>query len=252
MLSATSWKHQSLRFHLQKGWHYLVALSTCKQLKINKQVFCLPWVKCSCSHPLCIYKVTISASSDNLEASIEPFLLAKDGDVSLSPSAPWTKVKIANRCFFSVCKIPNFTFQHHEVTFHLCLWWQSGSINRPFLLAKEGDFALSACVCLASALQVVTRWWQFSVILAIFSDLAATINYLPLKSLTNNNTNAPLCQLSCRKILVCPSHQWTLFLWRYTHLLASTLVVLPRIGGVSEGIDDAKFDDGIVQWSHHT
>ena len=49
-----------------------------------------------------------------------------------------------------------------------------------FLLAEDGDVALSPHVRLASASQVVKRWWQFSVIwLPRFSNLAAAINYLP-------------------------------------------------------------------------
>ena len=54
--------------------------------KIGKQVFCLPWVKCSRSHPLCIYRVAISASSDELEASIAAFSATEEGDVASSPS----------------------------------------------------------------------------------------------------------------------------------------------------------------------
>ena len=63
-----------------------MALSACKQLKISKQVFCLPWVKCSHLHPLYIYLVAISASSDALEASIASFSAVKEGDVASSPS----------------------------------------------------------------------------------------------------------------------------------------------------------------------
>ena len=48
----------------KRGRHCLVALLACKQLKIGKQAFCLPWVKCSRLHSLSIYRVAISASSD--------------------------------------------------------------------------------------------------------------------------------------------------------------------------------------------
>ena len=36
---------------------------------------------------LCIYKVAINASSDELEASIASFSAAKEGDVASSPSS---------------------------------------------------------------------------------------------------------------------------------------------------------------------
>ena len=44
------------------------------------------------SHPLCIYKVAISASSDELEAPIAGFSAVKEGDVASSPS-PLEKIK---------------------------------------------------------------------------------------------------------------------------------------------------------------
>ena len=81
---------------------------------------------------------SICASRDNLEAWIEPFLLAEEGDVALSPFAPRTKVKSASREFFSVCKVPSFAFQQNEVTFHLRFQRQSGSMNRPVSTCRRG------------------------------------------------------------------------------------------------------------------
>ena len=53
----------------------------------------LPW------HPLCIYRVAISASSDELEAAIASFSAVKEGDVALSPSPLANNQRSANRFF---------------------------------------------------------------------------------------------------------------------------------------------------------
>ena len=104
----------------------------------------MPWVKCCRLHAFCIYKVAINASSDELGASIASFLAVKEGNVASSPSTPRTKIESASRYFFSVCKVPNFAFQLHEVTFHLRFQRQSGSINRLVSTCKRGRRCLVA------------------------------------------------------------------------------------------------------------
>ena len=96
MLPATRWKPQSPHFSSKRGRCCLVALWFFANEKIGKQMACLPWVKCSLSHPLCIYQVAMSASSDALEASIGVQRVTKEGGVALSPS-PLGKKKIGKQ-----------------------------------------------------------------------------------------------------------------------------------------------------------
>ena len=87
-------------FSFKRARRCLVALFAYEQLKSGKQIFCLLGVKCYRSHALCIYKVAISASTNELEASIAAFSATKEGDVASSSSRPWTKERIASRYFY--------------------------------------------------------------------------------------------------------------------------------------------------------
>ena len=69
-------------------------------------VFCLPLVKCCRSHAPCICYVVMRASSDELEASIDPVVLAPEVEVSPSPSAPPTKERLQAGNSFPTVKWP--------------------------------------------------------------------------------------------------------------------------------------------------
>ena len=94
------------------------------------------------SHPLCIYLVPMSASSNALEASITLFSASKEGDVALSPSTPQAKERITSRQFFPGVKCPALPAS--------CMKSHSISASRDnleasidlFLLAEEGTAAL--------------------------------------------------------------------------------------------------------------
>ena len=81
---------------------------------------------------------------------------------------------------FSMCKVPNFACQLHEVTFYFHFQRQSGSINRPVSSCRRGRRCLVAarlpCLGFAGGQKVV----------AVFSNLAAVINYLPFISLARS------------------------------------------------------------------
>ena len=85
-LPAASWKHQLLRFKLHKRAtlpRRPLRLETIKDRQTGVLVAVgkvVPW------HPLCIYRVAISASSDELEAPIASFSAVKEGDFASSPS----------------------------------------------------------------------------------------------------------------------------------------------------------------------
>ena len=59
-------------------------------------------------HALCIYKVAISTSSDELEASIPAFSAAKEGDVASLPSPLVNTSRSANRYLLAVGKVLPF------------------------------------------------------------------------------------------------------------------------------------------------
>ena len=62
---------------------------------------------------LCIYKVAMSASSDELEASIASFSATKEGDVASSPS-PLVKLKDRQTgVLFAVGKVLPFALPLH-------------------------------------------------------------------------------------------------------------------------------------------
>ena len=87
-LPATSWKHQSTRLQLKKRAilpHRLLHYVQTKDWQASKFFLC---VKSPTSHTSCMKQHAICASSDELEASIDPFVLAQECDVAPSPSAP--------------------------------------------------------------------------------------------------------------------------------------------------------------------
>ena len=84
-LPATSWKPELLRFQLRKRATLPRRPLHLQTIKDRQTGICLPWVKCCRLHAVCIYRVAINASSDELEASIAAFSVAKEGDVASSP-----------------------------------------------------------------------------------------------------------------------------------------------------------------------
>ena len=115
-----------------------------KTLKIGKQVFCLPSVKCCRSHAPCICYVVMRASSDELEASIDPVVLAPEVEVSPSPSEPLTKERLqAGNLFPTVKWPPSHATCRKYVTCHLP---RSDDLYVPFdpqRIAKEPNAARS-------------------------------------------------------------------------------------------------------------
>ena len=84
--AATRWKPQLWGNVLQKRATLPRRPLRLETFKDRQTDFCLPWVKCSHLHSLYVYQVAITASSDELEASIALFLAMKEGDVPSSPS----------------------------------------------------------------------------------------------------------------------------------------------------------------------
>ena len=115
-LPATSWKHQSTRFQLQKG-----ATLPRRPLRFQStkdRVF------------VCVVKLLPFASPavDELQWAL-PATSWKHQSTRLQlhkrarlPRRPLRheQKRITSRYFISVCKLPNFVYQLHEVTCHLC------------------------------------------------------------------------------------------------------------------------------------
>ena len=90
------------------------------------------------SHPLCIYKVAISASSDELKAPIAAFSVIKEGDVASSPSPLANNQRSANRFLFAVGKVLPFASPMHLLCSTERFQRQAGSINRCVFTYKRG------------------------------------------------------------------------------------------------------------------
>ena len=106
-------------------------------------MFCLPWVKCCRLHALCIYEVAITASSDELEASIAWFSAAKQGNVSSSPSPLVNTERWQTSFLFAVGKVlPSHPLSIYRVAISASSDELEASIAS-FSATKEGDVASS-------------------------------------------------------------------------------------------------------------
>ena len=104
----------------------------------------MPWVKCYRLHALCIYKVSISAPSDELKASIVAFSAAKEGDVAWSPS-PLVNTERSNKqafCLPWVKVLPSHPLSIYRVAINASSDELEASIAA-FSATKEGDVAWS-------------------------------------------------------------------------------------------------------------
>ena len=95
------------------------------------------------SHPICIYRVAKSASSDELEASIASFSAAKEGDIASSPFCLQTIKDRQTGILFAVGKVlPSHPLSIYRVAISASSDELEASIAA-FLATKEGDVASS-------------------------------------------------------------------------------------------------------------
>ena len=134
-------------FSFKRGRRCLVAFSICKHLKIGKQAFCLPLVKCYRSHPLCIYRVAMSASSNEPETSIAAFSITKEGDVASSLYPLENNQRSANRSLLADSKVLPFACPLHLLCCNEGFHQQARNTNRRICTCAKGQsfpIALSA------------------------------------------------------------------------------------------------------------
>ena len=141
--------------------------------KSPNQVVFFPCAKCRTSPSSCIKYVPFALLATIWKHQSTRFYLQKRATLPYRPLSHEQRKKSQAGSFFCVCKMPNFAFQYHEVTFHLRLWRRSGSVNQPVSTCRRGRrcpvAACSPCLGFAGGQKVV----------AVFSNLAAAINYLP-------------------------------------------------------------------------
>ena len=106
-------KHQSLRFQLQRGRRCLVVLSTCKNLKIGKQVFCLPWVKCSHRIPSPYTELQETLPATSWKPELLRFQLQKRATLPRRPLPLQTIKDRQTGILFAVGKVLPFACRLH-------------------------------------------------------------------------------------------------------------------------------------------
>ena len=144
-LPATSWKHQSILLYLHKNATLSRRPLYHEQTKDSQAGKFFLCVKSPTSHTSCMKQRAICASSDELEASIDPFVLAQECDVAPSPSAPRTNERFASRYFFWCVKCP-ISHTSCIAMCHLGLQRRPVSVNRR-VLRFEGWPACSLAIC---------------------------------------------------------------------------------------------------------